>query len=69
MTHDWKPYEHFVPPEKHIQLKAETFTVEGCNRWKAAIACSDIFWPASVGKRMLQQKRIHAEVFRHAFDG
>ena len=31
MTDDWKPYEHFVPPEKHTQSKAETFTVEGYN--------------------------------------
>ena len=31
MTDDWKPYEHFVPPEKHTQSKAETFTVEGDN--------------------------------------
>jgi insertion element IS1 protein InsB len=25
----WKPYEDFVPPEKHLQTKRETFTVEG----------------------------------------
>ena len=31
MTDDWKPYEHFVQPEKHTQSKAETFTVEGYN--------------------------------------
>ena len=31
MTDYWKPYEHFVPKEKHIQSKAETFTVEGYN--------------------------------------
>ena len=31
MTDYWEPYEHFVPPEKHIQSKAETFTVEGYN--------------------------------------
>jgi len=31
MTDYWDPYEHFVPPEKHIQSKAETFTVEGYN--------------------------------------
>ena len=31
MTDYWKPYEHFVPPEKHTQSKAETFTVEGYN--------------------------------------
>jgi len=29
MTDYWEPYEHVVPPEKHIQSKAETFTVEG----------------------------------------
>jgi insertion element IS1 protein InsB len=27
----WKPYGHIIPPEKHIQSKAETFTVEGYN--------------------------------------
>jgi len=27
----WKPYEHIIPEEKHIQSKAETFTVEGYN--------------------------------------
>ena len=27
----WKPYERIVPAEKHIQSKAETFTVEGYN--------------------------------------
>ena len=27
----WKPYEHVIPKEKHIQSKAETFTVEGYN--------------------------------------
>jgi len=27
----WKPYEHIVPAEKHMQSKAETFTVEGYN--------------------------------------
>ena len=31
MTDYWKPYEYFVPPEKHMQSKAETFTVEGYN--------------------------------------
>ena len=31
MTDNWEPYEHFVPPEKHVQSKAETFTVEGYN--------------------------------------
>jgi len=31
MTDYWKPYEAFVPPEKHTQSKAETFTVEGYN--------------------------------------
>jgi len=30
-TDHWKPYESFVPEEKHIQSKAETFTVEGYN--------------------------------------
>ena len=27
----WKVYESIVPKEKHIQSKAETFTVEGYN--------------------------------------
>ena len=31
MTDFWKPYEHFVPSEIHIQSKAETYTVEGYN--------------------------------------
>ena len=31
MTDDWKPYRLFLPPEKHIQSKAETYTVEGYN--------------------------------------
>jgi len=31
MTDYWEPYEHFVQPEKHVQSKAETFTVEGYN--------------------------------------
>ncbi len=29
MTDYWEPYEHVVPPEKHIQSEAATFTVEG----------------------------------------
>jgi insertion element IS1 protein InsB len=27
----WKPYESIIPKKKHIQTKAETFTVEGYN--------------------------------------
>jgi len=27
----WKCYEDFIPKEKHLQTKAETFTVEGYN--------------------------------------
>ena len=27
----WKSYAEFLPPDKHIQSKAETFTVEGYN--------------------------------------
>lgn len=27
----WASYEHIIPKEKHIQTKAETFTVEGYN--------------------------------------
>lgn len=31
MTDYWKPYENFIPEEKHIKLKAQTYTVEGYN--------------------------------------
>lgn len=31
MTDYWKPYEHFIPKEKHTQSKSETYTVEGYN--------------------------------------
>jgi insertion element IS1 protein InsB len=27
----WKAYESIIPHEKHLQTKAETFTVEGYN--------------------------------------
>jgi len=27
----WKAYESIIPREKHLQTKAETFTVEGYN--------------------------------------
>jgi insertion element IS1 protein InsB len=27
----WKSYAEFIPPEKHVQTKAETFTVESYN--------------------------------------
>ena len=27
----WKSYEEFVPVEKHVQTKAETYTIEGYN--------------------------------------
>ena len=27
----WKAYEDFIPKEKHLQTKAETYTVEGYN--------------------------------------
>jgi insertion element IS1 protein InsB len=30
-TDYWKSYTEFLPEEKHIQSKAETFTVEGKN--------------------------------------
>ena len=30
-TDHWQSYEDFIPPEQHIQNKAETFTVEGYN--------------------------------------
>ena len=31
MTDYWEPYEQCVPSEKHMQSKAEPFTVEGYN--------------------------------------
>ena len=31
MSDFWKPYTKFIPPQRHIQSKAETFTVEGYN--------------------------------------
>jgi len=31
MTDYWKAYKEFVPDQKHIQSKAETYTVEGYN--------------------------------------
>ncbi len=31
MTDYWKPYESFIPEEKHVQSKAESSTVEGYN--------------------------------------
>ena len=31
MTDFRKPYKHFVPNDKHMQSKAETYTVEGYN--------------------------------------
>ena len=27
----WKSYEEFIPKQKHIQSKAETYTIEGYN--------------------------------------
>jgi insertion element IS1 protein InsB len=27
----WKSYEEFIPEEKHLQSKAETYTIEGYN--------------------------------------
>lgn len=30
-TDHWKAYETFIPKEKHVQSKAETYTVEGYN--------------------------------------
>ena len=30
-TDHWKAYEAFIPQDKHLQSKAETFTVEGYN--------------------------------------
>jgi insertion element IS1 protein InsB len=31
MTDYWGPYEKFIPEQKHVQSKKETFTVEGYN--------------------------------------
>ena len=31
MTDYWKAYRNFISKDKHIQSKAETFTVEGYN--------------------------------------
>lgn len=31
MTDYWKPYSEFIPKDKHIKSKSETFTVEGYN--------------------------------------
>ena len=31
MTDYWKAYQKFIPQDKHVQSKAETFTVEGYN--------------------------------------
>jgi len=31
MTDYWKPYENFIPKDKHVQSKAETYTIEGYN--------------------------------------
>ena len=30
-TDHWKAYEKFIPKSKHIQSKAETYTIEGYN--------------------------------------
>jgi insertion element IS1 protein InsB len=30
-TDHWKPYDDFIPEDKHVRSKAETFTVEGYN--------------------------------------
>lgn len=31
ITDYWEPYREFLAPDRHIQDKAETFTVEGLN--------------------------------------
>jgi IS1 family transposase len=31
MTDNWKLYAEFIPQDKHVQSKAETYTVEGYN--------------------------------------
>jgi len=30
-TDYWRSYEYFIPPEKHIQSKEETYTLESYN--------------------------------------
>jgi insertion element IS1 protein InsB len=30
-TDDWGAYSKYIPPDKHIQSKAETYTIEGYN--------------------------------------
>ena len=39
-TDHWRSCEEFIPPEQHIQSKAETFTVEGYNS-RSATTCHD----------------------------
>jgi insertion element IS1 protein InsB len=49
----WKSYDEFVPAEKLIQTKAETFTVEGYN-------CRIRHYPARFKRRGLcYSKAIH----------
>ena len=49
LYHSYKKHEEFIPPEHHVQTKAETFTVEGYNsrirhylaRFKRKTKCYD----------------------------
>ena len=51
MTDYWDPYEHFVPQRNTFSQRQKR------SPWKGTTVCFAIFWPASVGKQMLQQKR------------
>ena len=64
MTDYWKPYEHFVPPEKHTQSKAETFTVEGYIQPLSPLPCQ-----AAPQVKVLQQIPRDAPLFRRYAHG
>ena len=64
MTDFWKPYENFVPHEKHTQSKAQTYTIEGYN--KQSVLTS--FGQAQEKVEMLQQKQKDASIFCDAPD-
>ena len=38
----WESYQEFIPAEKHLQSKAETFTVEGYNKQSNTTLLSQI---------------------------
>ena len=58
-----KPYEYFVPNDKHIQSKAETHTVKGYN------SLFRHFLARLRRKTKCYSKSKNASVFRHAFNG